>query len=564
MKKILYLLFFVGFITFFGLSNVHAASKIDFYLECKYDYSIGAKQSTVGNSITLYYSSMKDSDNNEIGLQAKGDYFYGEGYINDVYLPFGTKDYSTSWFSFAVGKESQPLLTFKSVYASSGQCPKYMYAEFVANSWFTDYYKINFSDTEPAICSSNDAKCKILGKANGTVKKVVYYEGEDKWEYTYDGDNACSKLHLKMYIASNQFVADYENAVGSKYSSISVKKEVVKNVDIEDIYDVAYGKDFTIYVNPNENGSLQTQGVSFGTPIGSTYCSISDGLPDESKTCTTYDSISSTLSTNEQTAKSSASSIDTAASKYLTAGSAASDGSITYTAPSYNDSKDASALMTIADDINTNITSSTFSTAGNTYLTYLQGLSTGGTLCTDDVAKVTAKLSEFATYSTTEGNKIDALKQTLLNIETRLKAMGETDKANKVAGYVSTADAAKAAVVKVSKSAANSMLDGTDFGIGDISGATCNVISTDLQSFLQTIIDYIRIAGIVLAVIFGILDYIKAIFGTDEKSMAKANKNFMTRLIAVALLFLIPSILTFVLGLFNILGLGGSGTCGIN
>lgn len=91
----------------------------------------------------------------------------------------------------------------------------------------------------------------------------------------------------------------------------------------------------------------------------------------------------------------------------------------------------------------------------------------------------------------------------------------------------------------------------------------CNLISTDLSDFLQTILDYIRIAAIVLAVVLSILDYIKVIFGSDEKSNLKANKNFTTRLIILALLFLIPSILAFLLKLFNIQVDGENGSCGI-
>ena len=91
----------------------------------------------------------------------------------------------------------------------------------------------------------------------------------------------------------------------------------------------------------------------------------------------------------------------------------------------------------------------------------------------------------------------------------------------------------------------------------------CSIVDGgELKELLQTILDYIRIAGIALAEILQIADYVKAIFGSNDDSMAKANKRFVTRLIAIGLLFLVPSLLNFVLSLFEISG-SSAGTCGI-
>lgn len=91
----------------------------------------------------------------------------------------------------------------------------------------------------------------------------------------------------------------------------------------------------------------------------------------------------------------------------------------------------------------------------------------------------------------------------------------------------------------------------------------CSIFSSDFIEFMQLMLDYIRIAGLVLAVVLSIMDYTKAIFGSDDKSNEKANKRFATRLIVLALLFLIPAVINFVLNLFNIQGSGDNGTCGI-
>ena len=100
-------------------------------------------------------------------------------------------------------------------------------------------------------------------------------------------------------------------------------------------------------------------------------------------------------------------------------------------------------------------------------------------------------------------------------------------------------------------------------GSSTIGKTGCSLFSKDFIDFMQLILDYIRIIGIALTVVLSIMDYTKTVFSSDDKSNEKANKRFSTRLIVVALLFLIPSVLTFVLKLFNIQGTGENGTCGI-
>ncbi len=99
-----------------------------------------------------------------------------------------------------------------------------------------------------------------------------------------------------------------------------------------------------------------------------------------------------------------------------------------------------------------------------------------------------------------------------------------------------------------------------DFSGGYKTG--CEAIAS-LNNLLQTILNYIRIIGIALAVIFQVLDYIKVIFGSGDDSMVKANKHLSVRIIAVALLFLAPALITFVLQFFNLNGTGIAGTCNI-
>lgn len=563
MKKIITTLIFIMSMIFIGTNNANAASSVDFYAECNYKYTLNADQSSTGDNITLYYSGMKDSDGDELGLVAYGTDYGNAGeysYANEGYLTFGTEDYSRTWYKFSNGETSSPLSSFKSNYTATGECPKYLYAEFTSDSWGTKYYKMMFSNTKPDICAAGDAKCKILGESSGTVKKVTYYEEEDFWEDTFSGDNTCDKLHVKLYIAGKQFKANYDNALGSSYTSLAVTGETVKNVDFQDIVNIATGKDPSIYVNPNEGGTWQEQGVSLGTPLGSDYCHLSSGMPTTAKSCAVYDSVKATVISKQDAATNSSKTIDDMATKYLNY----NRGSDTYSSKSYSNEKDADALLKMGQEINKALKDSNFSTISDSYIVYLQGLIDGKTLCSKDTEQISTILNAYSDFAKKKSEKVAALNDTLTKINARLTAMGETDKAAKINEYIANAEKVAADIDAVSAKAKASYLAGEKFGIKTYDASKpCGVISDELRNFLQTIIDYIRIAGIVLAVVLGILDYIKVIFGSDEKSMAKANKNFSTRLIAVALLFLIPAILTFVLGLFNILGTGSAGTCGI-
>lgn len=113
-----------------------------------------------------------------------------------------------------------------------------------------------------------------------------------------------------------------------------------------------------------------------------------------------------------------------------------------------------------------------------------------------------------------------------------------------------------------SSTGSSSSSDDDDSDTVAVSG--CEVLPDELIEFLQTVLDYIRIIGIALAVILGIVDYMKATFGSDEKAMATANKHFSSRIIAVGLLFLIPTILSLVIGLFGIATDSAGVTCGVN
>ena len=86
--------------------------------------------------------------------------------------------------------------------------------------------------------------------------------------------------------------------------------------------------------------------------------------------------------------------------------------------------------------------------------------------------------------------------------------------------------------------------------INDLS-SDCAILSDDFVKILTDILDIVKIAGPLLALGLGMLDFIKVIANGDaDKEMKTAFKRFLTRIIAAVLLFLVPLILAFLLDLF--------------
>ena len=94
----------------------------------------------------------------------------------------------------------------------------------------------------------------------------------------------------------------------------------------------------------------------------------------------------------------------------------------------------------------------------------------------------------------------------------------------------------------------NELKKGTDL-YEDLSGNKNNDcgFSDRLGTWIVNIFKWIKYILPVLVIVLGILDFIKAIGADKEDEMKKAQKNFIIRLIAAALVFIIPLILEFIL-----------------
>lgn len=75
----------------------------------------------------------------------------------------------------------------------------------------------------------------------------------------------------------------------------------------------------------------------------------------------------------------------------------------------------------------------------------------------------------------------------------------------------------------------------------------CDSLGNEVVDILRSIFRLIQIAGPLLAIGFGMTDFVGAVLSSEDGAIKKAAKKFITRLIAAALLFLIPVLLEFLL-----------------
>ena len=86
----------------------------------------------------------------------------------------------------------------------------------------------------------------------------------------------------------------------------------------------------------------------------------------------------------------------------------------------------------------------------------------------------------------------------------------------------------------------------------DIETKSCKeILGDELIEKIQEIVNMVRIMIPILLIVFGIIDFGKAIFVSDENEMKKSQSKFIRRLIVAVGFFMVPSILALVLNIAN-------------
>lgn len=92
-----------------------------------------------------------------------------------------------------------------------------------------------------------------------------------------------------------------------------------------------------------------------------------------------------------------------------------------------------------------------------------------------------------------------------------------------------------------------------DISIDKITEFNCGTLG-DLADLVKTGYFIIEMVALVILVVFTVLDYAKVILSGEQDEMKKTNKRLATRLIIMVVLLLLPALINFVLGVFNIEG----------
>lgn len=80
----------------------------------------------------------------------------------------------------------------------------------------------------------------------------------------------------------------------------------------------------------------------------------------------------------------------------------------------------------------------------------------------------------------------------------------------------------------------------------------CETVPTAIKVYIYDALKLIRWIALVLLIVLGTLDFVKAIANDDQDAIKKSSQNFMRRLIAVIILFLLPLFIELGLGMVGL------------
>lgn len=91
-----------------------------------------------------------------------------------------------------------------------------------------------------------------------------------------------------------------------------------------------------------------------------------------------------------------------------------------------------------------------------------------------------------------------------------------------------------------------------------------DLIGDDLRNKIGEYLKIVKLIVPILLIVFGIIDFTKAMFAGDEEKMKKAQKDFATRIVIAIIFFFVPTIVDLILGLANkVWNFIEPGSCGI-
>lgn len=82
----------------------------------------------------------------------------------------------------------------------------------------------------------------------------------------------------------------------------------------------------------------------------------------------------------------------------------------------------------------------------------------------------------------------------------------------------------------------------------------CDVVPEEIRKWIKISLNFIKYIALILVIVLGTIDFIKAAGSGEPDAMKKAGQSFMKRVVAVIILFLLPMIIDLILHLINLYG----------
>lgn len=563
-----------------GISNMQSgqASASEYTIDLVYSdyrYTSDIENPGVEQSIGLYNFYTEDYTNNRI---IEISPFLGNYRVYDRYGLVGyfanTHNY---WYdSDGISFNYRAETSFKTALNKSTGCPKYLYFQETIHGGESQL-DAHFTNEKPSICSSetnSNEPCHILMEGKTTFASLM--DPEKRWSYSSSCDNEKNnKIYadITLYSVDNILKYDAINRNASGYLATEDEtNKAVHNVNILSIYNLEKNIPQDMGYNPKEKGSKKSwlSGVCLpdkegNFSCGETFCRYENRVVNSDFTCTTFDKVEGELKDLYSQANTMFQSATSIASNHLKyqQGSYKEDVTKQYLAKTkeellqlpLNELVQKQQQMDNANDM-----LNTYVTGFETYIDSLKRIKE--TLCISSAFQV----DEYSQKAEQQMAGIKflsgELKNTIINLKDALvEQKASEEQITEAIKTIQKYEELEQKIYELYRISQQNLLANTNFKLNNLNASGCGVLSPDMIAFLETILWYIRIAGVVLAIILSLVDFVKASMSSDEKAIAGVNKRFVTRIILVAVLFLVPVILDFLLNTLNIGSTAGSLKC---
>lgn len=592
-KKILLLVLFGLFTLLFNSRVVLAANereKVIGYMSCF--YKIEKNEDLIllpyvdGGIIKFAYSEIGFSNfklKNELYIKYNPNQGNNEGYTT---FEFASK---SSQSNVKYGSIAESFISRVNGYGNDGTCPKYVFFRKVSGDYLP-YFRNSDSGMKDK-CGDDYSACSVVAKLTSGGSSQIFYHNDYEWSFgnidktganitLYVSDQKNLKFKMKTNATGDDSikkiskVAIYNSGnfhVWNGFPEISRLYSLFKDNKARFGFKTAFEEESLIF---DGNGGLEED---YHT----------DGLINSTRItkCTTYNETKNDLSKHleelfrlsyrlEQTLK------DHSCYNGSEAPSELKDYVGCDFVNGFTPAKFEEMVKNLGDEEAGFIASyqNDYKQVHDSYQTYLEEISSKICYSDEEQLKNSKQLlieAEEKVRVCPEGSdescKNGSYYDRLLNLSERIAKAAQTRKdisedTKNIAGTLveQTKDLGEVMNYYYEVVKSDSLIsEDEDFNL-NVNLEGCGIMTPGLEGWLTQLLDIIKISALVLTLILGMVDFFRGVASGSADTMKKVWTNFSRRLLVVVILFLLPVLLEFILGMLNIPGLeAGNPLCGL-